>query len=361
MSLNRAAIRAGFRLPGAEECSNRGMVYQPPIENYTQTIHQRMTGSMLGDFILSFRPKDQPIQLESIKAQLSTDEEKLLTEKTIEIIKYHGGADETTMMTALLPYLSEKGLLARLARFDIRLFLENGPFTYLKSEKKWYTKDMVEESGTLKPIDLIKAESLTQELVFSYLSEKKQATLDELLQIIYSNLVNAHRPQMSTIANVLNKYCRKIKTKASKRELYVWNPQSKTPEQIATSLATQTNLLLESTTLDHNEIIAKVGNMALAKEFQIHIGLTEQKKSGKMASLSVSLSGLELGFSPEVFKTIREIDLIILQGNNISVALEVATTISTFNKAINDRFRNLLVIAPNLNIRLGVIVIGSAF
>lgn len=37
-------------------------------------------------------------------------------------------------------------------------------------------------------------------------------------------------------------------------------------------------------------------------------------------------------------------------------AVEVATSISTFNKAVNDRFRNLMTIAPNLNIALNVIV-----
>jgi hypothetical protein len=333
------------------------MVYQPPIENYTQTIHQRMTGSMLGDFILSFKPKDQPIQLEAIKAQLSTDEEAMLMNKAAEIVHYHSGADETTLMTGLLPYLSEKGLLARLARFDLRLLLENGQFVYLKSQKKWYTKEMVDISGSLKPMDQIPAEHATQQLIFSYLQEKKQATLDELLQVVYTSLVNAHRPQMSTVSNVINKYCAKLKAKGTKREIYIWNPKAITPIQENQIRNTQTALEFDKLSLlDHNTIIQSIAQNGIARGLSVHVGLTEQRKSPDLAALSINLSGLEIGLSPKAFKYIQEIDAIILRDNNILAAIEVAITISTFNKAINDRFRNLLTLAPNLKIKLAVVV-----
>ncbi|HIE28938.1 TPA: hypothetical protein EYP66_16815 [Candidatus Poribacteria bacterium] len=50
--LLNAIIRAGFFLP------KNGVVYQAPIESYTTTLHQKSKGSVLGDFIYSFRKVD---------------------------------------------------------------------------------------------------------------------------------------------------------------------------------------------------------------------------------------------------------------------------------------------------------------
>ncbi|PJA26907.1 MAG: hypothetical protein CO189_08575 [candidate division Zixibacteria bacterium CG_4_9_14_3_um_filter_46_8] len=363
MAMNRAAIRAGFRLPSLEECRNRGMVYQPPIENYTQTIHQKRTGSMLGDFILSFKPYESTIELEAIKEHLSTDEEKSLLQKCEQIIRYHGGADETTLMTGLLPYLSEKGLLARLAKFDLRLLLSSGNFIFDKKEKKWFMVDMVEPSGAIKFLDSIPAENLAQQLIFSHLSEHTKASLDELLVMTYSQLVNSYRPQMSTIDKVLTKYCKKLKTKGQKREFYILNPRAKTPGQINQAIADQIALDIDiPILLDHNGIIKVIAETAKSRGYNVHIGETEQRKSPMLNELSLKLSGFEVGLTPNVFRLVKEIDLIILTGSqNILSAIEVATSITTFNKAINDRFRNLTTIAPNLNILLNVVIADDDF
>ena len=357
MSLHRAALRAGFRLPYESETANRGMVYQPPVQNYTQTIHQRAAGSMLGDFILSFKPTEAPIQLEAIKSQLSIEEEKGLREKAEEIIKYHGGADETTLMTGLIPYLSQSGLLARIARFDLRILLNNGPFVYNKTDKKWYLSDMMREGVPLIAMAMIPAEEATEQLVYSFLSDKKHATLDDLLVVIYSQLVNSYRPQMSTIDKVLTKYCKKIKRKGQKRELYVWDPQKKTPDQIREIIETQLPLSLDlSVPTDHNTIIATLCQIATKRGLSVHVGKTEQRKSPLLAAVSIPFTGLELGLPLKAIRFIKEIDLIVLKNSTMLAAIEVATTISTFNKAVNDRFRNLIAIAPNLNVTLSVLV-----
>ena len=339
------------------------MVYQPPIENYTQTIHQKRTGSMLGDFILSFKPYESTIELEAIKEHLSTDEEKSLLQKCEQIIRYHGGADETTLMTGLLPYLSEKGLLARLAKFDLRLLLSSGNFIFDKKEKKWFMVDMVEPSGAIKFLDSIPAENLAQQLIFSHLSEHTKASLDELLVMTYSQLVNSYRPQMSTIDKVLTKYCKKLKTKGQKREFYILNPRAKTPGQINQAIADQIALDIDiPILLDHNGIIKVIAETAKSRGYNVHIGETEQRKSPMLNELSLKLSGFEVGLTPNVFRLVKEIDLIILTGSqNILSAIEVATSITTFNKAINDRFRNLTTIAPNLNILLNVVIADDDF
>jgi hypothetical protein len=357
MSLHRAALRAGFRLPLQHESLNRGMVYQPPVQNYTQTIHQRAAGSMLGDFILSFKPVKPPTELEAIKSELSTEEEKNLQLKVEEIIKYHGGADETTLMTGLVPFLHESSLLHRIAKYDLKTLLENGPFVYLPKDKKWYTKDMVEEGGLVSIADLIPAEALVQNLVHSYLSEHKQATMDQLLILIYSNLVNSHRPQLSTIEKVVLKYCVKKKIKGQNREVFIWNPRAKLPDQIKRELARQTSLDFGiSVAIDHNSILKVLAEQCIKRGFDVHIGETEQRKSLELGTLSAKLTGLEFGLPPKLYSLIKEIDLIIFKSNTILSAVEVTTSINTFNKAINDRFRNLLAIAPNLIISLNIIV-----
>jgi len=356
MSLHRAAQRAGFRMPSFEESPNRGMVYQPAIKNYTQTIHSRMTGSLLGDFILSFKPTDLPLEMDAVRQELTFEEERKLQVKAEEITRYQGGVDEVTLWTGLMPYLSETGILARVANFSLKQLLLSGPFKYIKSQKKWYMNDMLENFET-RPIDVIPAEQLTQELIYSYLQEHKHASIDDLLTVVYTKLVNAQMPQIANIDNVLSKYCKKVKIKGEKREHYVWSPGKVSPRTELRIRSMQSELGFEvPIALDHNGIITILARQAIERNYDVHVGKTEQRKSPTLADLSLKLSGFELGLSPDTFEVIKEIDLIVLKNNNVQAAIEVVTTLSTLNKAINDRFRNLLSIAPNLIIPLYVVV-----
>lgn len=356
MALHRAAQRAGFRMPSFEESPNRGMVYQPAIKNYTQTIQQKRSGSLLGDFILSFKPAEPQLELDAVHQELTLEEEKSLQKKAEEVIRYQGGVDEATLWTSLMPYLSETGILARVANFSLRQLLLSGPFSYVKSKKKWYMNDMF-ENGDLRPLDVIPAEQLTQELIYSHLREHKKASIDELLTVVYSKLVNAQLPQIANIDSVLQKYCKKIKVKGQKRDYYIWSPGRRSPQEEERIRSMQNDLGLEvPVALDHNGIIRIIAKQAISKGFDVHVGRTEQRKSPILSDLSLKLSGLELGLSPETFDIVKEIDILILKNNNIQAAIEVVTTLSTLNKAINDRFRNLLTIAPNLEITLFVVV-----
>ncbi len=362
MAMNRAAIRAGFRLPPLEESPNRGMVYQPPIQNYTQTIHQKRTGSMLGDFILSFKPVEETIAPEPVLQTLPTEVEKEIYGKAEDIIQYHGGADETTLMTGLLPYLQEKGLLARLAKFDLRHILGGGNFVFIKAQKKWYTEEMVDNFGSLKPINFIPAEDAIQELVFQHLSENKHASIDELLSVIYTTLVNAHRPQIETIDRVLLKYCRKIKIKGQKREHYQWKTGIQSPLAVQKEKDKQLGLDTDDTiTLTHNGIILRIAQKAQSQGFFVHVGSTEQNKNGTLNNLSLKLTHYDIGLPKASFNIVKQIDLIILKELTILSAIEVVTSIGTLNKAVNDRFRNLISTAPNLNLKLFVVVKDEDF
>ena len=67
-------------------------------------------------------------------------------------------------------------------------------------------------------------------------------------------------------------------------------------------------------------------------------------------------SSIEFGLPPAVFNTIIEIDMLLLKGSAISHAFEVATTVETANKAVNDRYRNMFIAMPSLSIKTFLIV-----
>lgn len=361
MSLQRAAARAGFKLPDSSFDRTRGMIYQPPIERYTPTLHLRAPGSMLGDFVLSFQRQEAQPEIDKIKEALTPEEEKDFRNKVEELIEFHGGADESLLMTGLIPYLNEKGLLHRLANFDLRSFL-NGHFVFHK-DKKWYKKEMVDkDTKSLKPMEAIPAELLTEGLVLSLLKEKKIASLDDILIAIYTALVNSHRPGIEAINKVLLRFCDQVKlARGEKRTGY--KLKSVLPEHgeiKAVEAKIQTTLFGEdiiASKLDHNELIALLAKYAAKLNQDIHIGETEQRKVPNFKEISTKmLSPLEYGINPKAFDIIKEIDILWLKGKRIVAAFEVAYSIETADKAINVRYRNLFSEMPNLDVKTFVIV-----
>ena len=111
--------------------------------------------------------------------------------------------------------------------------------------------------------------------------------------------------------------------------------------------------------LDHNEIIELVCVNALERGYEVHIGETEQKKVQKFKKISTLMaSNTEFGLPMGVFKTILEIDVLIIEANSNSIiyAFEVATTVETANKAVNDRYRNMIKSFPNSTIKAILVV-----
>ncbi|MBI4725673.1 hypothetical protein HY768_00345 [candidate division TA06 bacterium] len=363
MSLQRAAVRAGFKLPDAGFDKTRGMIYQPPIEHYTPTLHLRAPGSMLGDFILSFQRQEELPEIDNIKDTLTSAEEKDFRNKVEELIEFHGGADESLLMTGLIPYLNEKGLLHRLANFDLRTFL-NGHFVYHK-DKKWYKKEMVDRATqSLKPMDAIPAELLTEGLITSFLREKKIASLDDILVNIYSTLVNSHRPGIQAINEILDKFCDPVQLKrGEKRKGNRYRLKSELPAstEIKTVEAKiQTTIFGDdeiTANIGHNDAIAFLAKYAARLGYDIHVGETEQRKLPNFRDISHQmLSAVDYGINPKAFDIIKEIDLLWMKGKKIIAAFEVATSIDTADKAINVRYRNLFASMPGLEIKTFVIV-----
>jgi hypothetical protein len=363
MALHRAANRAGFRLPSASEDPYRGMLYQPPIEHYTTTLHQRAAGSMLGDFILSFK-RETALPYEMTDSALSTDEEQELVNKTQELIQYHAGADDSTLMTGLIPYLTEKHIFHKIGNKDLKSFFnEHFVWVDVDKKKKWFTKDMVDpEAHTIKPIDYIPAEKFTEEVVYSFLKDKKYASLDEIISVIYQQLVNSHKPGTSTISKVLQRICDQVPLPGqAHRQGYRLRPTSAVDTAVSKpEVETQLGFFGPPkmvTALSHNEIIELMYSYALDKGYDAHIGETEQNKESKFKKISRQMtSHVEFGLPPNVFNTIVEIDVLLLKGSAITHAFEVATTVETANKAVNDRYRNMFMAMPSLNIKAFLIV-----
>jgi len=366
MALQRAANRAGFKLPSESEDPNRGMLYQPPIEQYTTTMHQRVSGAMLGDFILTFKRQDIPLA-EITVSELSTSEEDALVRKVEELIQFHGGADESTLMTGLIPYLNEQNLFGKLAMADFRpLFTRH--FVWDKQKKQWFTSDMVEPTtAKLKPLDYIPAEQVTEEIIYSFLKERKYASLDEILSYVYGKLVNSYRPGLPAINKVLGGICETVPLPGSRqrqgfRLKTTRAPVSTTkPPETARQITLFGETLL-ATSLNHDQIISLLHSYAQKKGYDIHIGETEQKKNPELKKISrLMINSQEFGLPLEVFKTITEIDVLLLKGSTITHAFEVATTVETANKAINDRYRNLFAASPNLLVKTYVVVRDKDF
>lgn len=358
MALHRAARRAGFKLPGREEVYNHGMVYQDFIENFKQTFHSRASGSMLGDFILTFKKLESPGNAEKITDKLSLEQQGKLINELKELIEYHAGLDDTAIMNAVVLKLEDMDMIHRLANYDFRsLFKEH--FVYLKDHRKWFTPEMVDpESSQLKPIDVIPSEQLVERLIFNFLQEKKFAAMDDLLTMIFTALVNSQRPGTNTVQNVMSRCLIKEKRKGYSRDVYVWKTSVKPPKAM---IEDNQLSIFDIKAEDHNTIILKLAKRYIEEGYPVTVGETETRKDEKLRRISTELDSYYLGVSPQSFKILKEIDLLVHKAGNIQKAIEVVTTFSTFNKAINDRFRNLLTVMLNLKFDLEVHIPKSDF
>lgn len=368
MALHRAARRAGFSLPNPKESPTRGIVYQPPIEEYTTTLHQQAAGAMLGDFIISFKRGDRPNGRQSVLTELTTEEERALQDRVENFIVFQGGADESAIMTCIIPHLSETGLIHRVGNLDFTAFLKRH-FVQDSGTKKWATHAMVrEERGNyhLKPLDFIAAEHVVGELVTSYLRSHLAATLDDLLRLIYTQLVNSHRPGVEAVNNVLARFCVEVDIPkpggGGMRKGFALRPSR--PESDAVPIVpvvVQLDLFggqRLSTQLGHDEMIRLLAQYADTLGFDFHVGETEQKKDPRFKAISTQMVvpsdyGLPTGTG---FQKIKEIDLLFLKNSVIRAAWEVTTSIDTARVAINDRYRDLFTLLPNLNVPAFVVV-----
>ncbi len=336
-SLLVAAHKAGFQIP-----QENGVIYQPPIKAYTTTSHQRRGGSVLGDFILSFRRMTTPPK-PSVGSQ--PEVEQSVVREARKVIEYHGGASISSIYRQLIPFLTNKGILHRMAQNDLEPLLEKH---FIKHQDKWYFPEHFNEKGALKPFDVIPAEQRVEQLIRSILTEKKAATLDEIYQGLYTNLVNGRTPEEEEIIKVLNRVASKVTLPDSKRE--VWKLGSQTS---MTSFVPEVPNIGSSE--DHNNIILRLAEIGITKGYECHVGEKEQRSDPRLRQVSSPMgNNVVFGILPEAWEIVKQIDLLWMKGRAIIAAFEVEKS-TTINSGIT-RFRDLFVAQPNSNIKAIILV-----
>ncbi len=336
-SLLVSAYDAGFHL---EETN--GVIYQPPIKAYTTTSHQRRGGSMLGDFILSFRRSDTPPSRTKIEER---EVEKVILKEVRKVVQYHGGAAMGTIYLQLIPFLTNNGLLDKVAQSDLEPVIARH---FAKYHDRWYFKDRLDQNGKLKPLDFIPAEKRITEFITSTLKRTRRATLDEIYASLYTNLINGMTPETEEIESVLKRIARKRIAPDSKRDVWELKTQTSLSEFDKTELESDS----ES---KHNRIIRRIATIGEQQGFDIHVGEKEQREDSSLREMSLPMGdNVTFGLLQDAWLIVRQIDLLWLSRNAIVAAFEIEKS-TTINSGIT-RFRNLFASQPNANIRAFIVV-----
>ena len=325
-----------------------GMIYQPPIQAYITTLHQRAAGSMLGDFILTYR------KAESLPEERWIEEaevENKIREIAGQAIEYHGGAKLYTIYTRLMPFLLNNRLLETTTDQDLEPYLRK---YFVKKDDKWYfpetTAGRVPEA---KVEEYAPVEARVESIIRRFLYTKHRATMDEILQVVYSRLINSNAAEYEEIAHVLNRICIKVAGEGGKAVYQLKEERDK--ELLFKFAKEKVEEYRYSEESDHDTIIEQLARIGKNRDYESHIGLTEQNKDKNFRELSIPMgSNVQFGLDQIAFHRIREIDLLWIKGISIMAAFEVE--VSTSIDSGITRFRELFAATPTLNIPAYIII-----
>jgi DNA modification methylase len=128
-AVHLAAHDAGFKL-----AEHDGMIYQPAIKSHEHLIHAKASGSMLGDFILSFQKVDKQSVFKAIEhAEIGRQIERLASEAVL----HHKGASLSLIYMKLMPWLLNNNLLDKISEKELVPYLTNN---FEEKDGKWYLK-----------------------------------------------------------------------------------------------------------------------------------------------------------------------------------------------------------------------------
>ncbi|GAG45775.1 unnamed protein product, partial [marine sediment metagenome] len=128
-ALHLAAHDAGFVM-----AEHDGMIYQPGIKNHEHTINLRRSGSMLGDFILSFQKVETQPRFKQIPhAEIGRQIERLAAEAVL----HHQRASLSLIYMKLMPWLLNNNLLDKISEKELVPYLAN---SFEEKDGKWYLK-----------------------------------------------------------------------------------------------------------------------------------------------------------------------------------------------------------------------------
>jgi DNA modification methylase/predicted RNA-binding Zn-ribbon protein involved in translation (DUF1610 family) len=346
-SIHLAAHDEGFAL--AEE---DGMIYQPAIRLYEHTMHTKASGSMLGDFILSFKRLEELPEKKIIPA---LEVEKRIQQIAGETILHHGGATVSQIYTRAMPFLLNNFLLEDIKERDIEQFLKEG---FYQKKGRWYLEhgkmpNPLEEHlkdyssqhyGTndlRSVIEQIPVEGRLEFLIRRLLLKNPGGcTHDEILREIYENLIDSNAAEMGEITNVLNRIAGH--PEQGNRKLWLDKLTLEKQKRMAFAEEALRGVVKYSEESDHDLAIEKLVLCATNK-YRCHIGRTEQKKYKRFQRYSANkdFEPIAKSLPAGVRKYVEEIDVVWFTKDGIVAAFEVEKS-TTIHSGI-DRFRNLFV------------------
>lgn len=382
-ALHLAAHDAGFVM-----AEHDGMIHQPAIKLYEHTINLRRSGSMLGDFILSFQKADKPPEFKVIEyTEIGRHVERMAGETVI----YHNGATLSTIYMKLIPWLLNNNLLDKIKENDVVPYLQRNfeervikkpsskkhkskkPFTewHLKSNPDESLKEYLEKYSQQHykttysdAMQTIPVEARIEYLIRRLLYRKGQSTEDEVLSEIYNNLINSNAADYGEIQRVLMRIAQMrdstegmigiIKKGTKKRK--VWRLKEDIErEELFGKIGAEQFITATSEESDHDLAIARLVEIAGLRKLKAHIGKTEQIKYAEFRKLTSDLPAKVQGMPKDARKIVEEIDVLWHNGGKgIVAAFEVERT-TTITSGIA-RFRDLLAAAPESEIELYIVV-----
>jgi len=325
-----------------------GMIYQPPIQAYITTLHQRAAGSMLGDFILTYRKAEAPPKERWIEEVEVGNKIKEIAGQAIE---YHGGAKLSTIYTRLMPFLLNSGLLEKMTDKDVEPYLSK---YFVRKNDKWYFPEVrAEEIAEVKPEYYAPVEVRVESIIRRFLYDKHRATMDEILNTVYSRLINSNAAEYEEIVHVLNRICIKVAGDGGKSVYQLREARDR--ELLFKFAKEKVEEYRYSEESDHDAIIEQLTRIGKQKGYESHIGLTEQNKDKNFRELSIPMgSNIQFGLDQAAFNRIRQIDTLWIKGVSITAAFEVEKSTS-IDSGIT-RFRDLFAATPALNIPAYIII-----
>ena len=365
-AIHLAAHDAGFILSEED-----GMIYQPPIQQYVTTLHQRSGGSMLGDFILSFQKAEKIPERKIIEY---IDIGKRIQELAAETIQYHGGATLSQIYMRLIPFLVNKRKLEEIKENDLPKYFN---CKFEEKNGKWYFKEKMdseiedylrdynkknydEETALL---DFVPVEAKLETIIRWTLIKKglSGATQDEIQDAVYTRLINGNAADYGEISRVLSRVAKLTSVKGQKRK--VWMLKEDLAQQLLLEevLKPKEKVVLtkkEEKTREmseHDLMIFRLLELGEQKNYGCHVGLKEQSLMLEFKKRSEPmLTHDQYGMDRHGFDIVREIDMLWLKGDAIIKAFEVEKS-TTIDSGIN-RFRNLFAVQPNSKIDAYIIV-----
>jgi len=268
-----------------------------------------------------------------------------------QAIEYHGGAKLSTIYTRLMPFLLNSGLLEKMTDKDLEPNLRK---YFVRRDDKWYLPE-VRAGGIAeaKVEEYAPVEARVESIIRRFLYDKHRATMDEILNTVYSRLINSNAAEYEEIVHTLNRICIKVAGDGGKA---VYQLKEERDRELLFKFAKEkVEEYRYSEESDHDTIIEQLARIGKNKGYESHIGLTEQNKDKNFRELSIPMgSNVQFGLDQAAFSRIRQIDTLWIKGISIMAAFEVEKSTS-IDSGIT-RFRELFAATPTLNIPAYIII-----